>query len=323
MQKQYVRDLQEKDSVASVFLATDKVVAADKNGKPFMSLNLNDATGSINAKLWEKVDEYAQQFRSGDFVEVKGHVQLYQNRKQVVVHELRVASDDHVQLKDYVATGQVDPELLFTELLTLVRTMKDAHIQKLCEDVLNDPQFKVKFLNSPAAKTIHHAYRGGLIEHIVSICHLLEAVAKQYPELNRDLLIFGGIFHDIGKVWELEVANQISYSDSGRLVGHMGIACELIDQKAQRIMGFPSELRDILKHIVLSHHGKLEYGSPKLPMLPEAVVVAMIDELDSRMNTILTFMHEEVKSGERWTRFHPQLERYFYLDVLRKRLSET
>ena len=190
-------------------------------------------------------------------------------------------------------------------------------------DTLTAPDLTELLLKAPAAKTIHHAYRGGLLEHVLSITDLMRVIGAHYAWLDPDLLIFGAIYHDLGKLFELEITEGIHYTHSGRLVGHMAVACEMIDRFTAVQPDFPPKLKDCLKHIVLSHHGKLEYGSPKLPMFPEAMVVAMIDDLDSKMNTVFNFCKTEVQSlppGESWTHFHPGFERYFYLDFFRRRL---
>lgn len=319
MNSQYVESLKDKEAVTSVFLATEKQVGNDKNGKAFLSVNLSDSTGFINARLWDKVDELKSLFDAGDFVQVKGHVQVYQNRKQIIIHDIRKAPKELIGTKSFVSQSQSDPVQCLNDIESIVAQMKNEHIKQLLQDVLKDQEIYDLLLKTPAAKTIHHAYVGGLAEHILSICRTLQFIAKQYSELDEDLLIFGGIFHDLGKIWELSVVDGIKYTDKGRLVGHMAIACDLIEKKSGRILGFPEILKDLLKHIVLSHHGRLEYGSPKLPMLPEAVVVAMIDELDSKLNTILNFMKMELSTGEPWTKFHQQLDRYFYLEILRQK----
>lgn len=315
--KQFVRDLKDRDHVGSIFLATDKMVLTDRNGKTYMSFNLADASGSINARVWEKVEDWSKSFEPGDFVQVKGFVQTYQNRRQVIVQEIQRASQTDVALKDFVGAAVTDPNQMFDQLVKLAETLGEPNIRALTLAVLNDEEVKPRLLRAPAAKSIHHAYMGGLLEHVLSICQVMEFLATHYRFLNRDLLLFGAIFHDIGKVWELSIDEGIRYTDRGRLVGHMAIACELIDDKTRAIDQFPPSLKDVLKHIVLSHHGKLEYGSPKEPAFPEAMVVAMIDDLDSKLNTVLGFMRQELGSGESWTRLNPHFERYFYLDFLR------
>lgn len=315
--KQFVRDLKDRDAVTSVFLATDKMVLTDRNGKAYMTFNLVDSSGTINARIWDKVEDWARSFEAGDFVRIKGHVQTYQNRRQIVVHDIQKAAADQVALKDFVGAAVEDPMAMFERLKKIVASMEDEHIRVLIESAIADPEVKERLLRSPAAKSIHHAYLGGLLEHVVSICGVMEFLAKHYSFLNRDLLLFGAIFHDLGKVWELTIEDGIRYTDRGRLVGHMAMACELIDRGADQIKGFPILKRDILKHIVLSHHGKLEYGSPKEPALPEAMVVAMIDDLDSKLNTVVGFMRSELESNESWTRLHSKFDRYFYLEFLR------
>ncbi|NQZ02313.1 MAG: HD domain-containing protein [Bdellovibrionales bacterium] len=319
--KQFVKDLSDKDQIKSVFLAADKVSLSDRNGKRYLSVNLKDSSGSINARIWDNVDKIEPTFNSGDFVWVKGHVQVYQNRKQVVVHDLKPAGEEEVNLSDFVKESALSPDVLKERLEKYVKSIQDVHIRTLLENVFADDEIRSLIMKAPAAKSIHHAYMGGLLEHVISICDVMEKISDHYPMLNRDLLIFGAIFHDIGKVYELKIESGIQYTSKGRLVGHMGIACEFIDRFSESIDGFPDELNDILKHIVLSHHGRLEYGSPKLPAFPEAVVVNMIDDLDSKLNTIFGYMQAELEGGESWTRYHQGFDRYFYLDIFKKQLK--
>jgi 3'-5' exoribonuclease len=210
---------------------------------------------------------------------------------------------------------------MFSELIGIVEEIQDEQLKRLMLDVVNDSEVKVRLLSAPAAKTIHHAYVGGLLEHILSICGVMKFLGSHYNFLNQDLLYFGAIFHDIGKTWELDFKEGIQYTDKGRLVGHMNIACELVDRFSAKILGFKEDMKDTLKHIILSHHGRLEYGSPKRPKFLEALVVAMIDDLDSKLNTISQFMINELPSGESWSRYSQQFDRYFYLDFLRKKLD--
>jgi 3'-5' exoribonuclease len=240
---------------------------------------------------------------------------------QVIGQDIQKAQPGDFQIKDLIRSAAGDIGELRKKLDARIASVGDQHIRELLEKTIGDPEVSGALLKAPAAKSIHHAYLGGLLEHIVSILDVMESISKHYAFLNRDLLFFGAIYHDIGKIFELGFDNGIHYTDRGRLVGHMGIACEMIDEKSKTINSFPKELKDILKHIVLSHHGKLEYGSPKLPMLAEAVVVAMIDDLDSKLNTISQFLTSEASqlpSQEKWSRYHPGFERYFYLGYFKK-----
>ena len=321
-EKKFIRDLKDKEHFQSFFLVTDKNLGTDRNGKTYMSLQISDASGSMNARVFERVDELAGVFQNGDFIRLKGFVQSFQGRLQLIGQDVFKADPSEFQIGDLIRSTAGNLDDLTKKLRATIESLSDPFIKKLLQDVFADQEIEMLFVKAPAAKSIHHAYLGGLLEHVVSIMELMEALAKHYTFLNRDLLIFGAIFHDLGKIWELGFESGIQYTDRGRLVGHMGIACEIIDEKIAKIEGFPSELKDLLKHIVLSHHGKLEYGSPKLPMFPEVIMVAMIDDLDSKMNTISNFMTSEVSQlpkEQKWSRYHPGFERYFYLDFFRSK----
>jgi len=317
-----VKKLQDKDPIHDrAFLVKDKVKGMGKNGRAFLSLLIGDKTGHIDARVWDRVDEISDTFEAGDIVIIKGQVQVYMNRKQVIVHKLEKPDQHNYNKEDFLIAGKkVDAHAFYSELLQIVNQLKSTSIKQLLLDTLQDDEIKYLLVKSPAAKTIHHAWAGGLIEHIVSICRLMKGISAHYTFANYDLLIFGAIFHDLGKIWELEINNDmIQYTQKGRLLGHMQLACELIDKKTSRILGFPEDLKDILKHIVLSHHGKLEYGSPKRPKFIEAVLVAMIDDLDSKINTIQTFIETERETGESWSRYNEGFERYFFLESLKDR----
>ncbi|AHZ83506.1 HD domain-containing protein [Bdellovibrio bacteriovorus] len=319
MEKQTVQSLQDKSNVDSLFLVKEKTVSVGKNGRPFMGLQLGDATGTIDARLWDRVDELAREFEIGDILRVKGLVQIFQHRKQLIVHRLERVEASTVDMADFIPATARNAEDMMAELTQLVRSMKNDYLRQLVTDTLEDPEIRPMVLRAPAAKSIHHAWMGGLLEHILSICKIMDFMGTHYPFLNRDLLLFGAIFHDIGKVWELSYDNGISYTDRGRLIGHMQIACELIDKKSSRILGFSEELRDICKHIILSHHGKLEYGSPKRPKFLEAMVVAMVDDFDSKVATVKTLMDNERGSGEKWSRYSELFDRYFLLDDMNEK----
>jgi 3'-5' exoribonuclease len=322
--KRFIRELKEKDHATAVFLVHEKMTGKDRNGKVFLNMTVGDSSGTINARMFEKADAAVEAFEVGDPVWIKGFVQLFQNRRQLIVNEIRKASDGEFVMSDLVAQLGGDPTKLLAELIEWSSGLENEFIRRLLVETLNDPGVREILLKAPAAKTIHHAYRGGLVEHIHSIAEIMKVMASHYKFLHYDLLLFGAIYHDLGKVSELDISEGIHYTDTGRLVGHMAIACEMIDQRTAKIEGFPPELKDALKHIVLSHHGKLEYGSPKLPMFPEAIIVNMIDDLDSKMNTLFHFLKSEVESvpdGEKWTHFHQGFDRTFYLEFFRQKLK--
>lgn len=317
-----IKNFQDKEPIIErPFLVKDKVKGVGKNGKVFLSLLVGDKTGHIDARVWDRAEELSETFEVGDVILVKGVVQLYMNRKQIVVHKIDKPSQDQFDKNDFILEGRkIDSLAYFAELIQIVNQLQSSAIKQILLDSLQDDEIKKLLLKAPAAKTIHHAWQGGLLEHIVSICRLMKMISMHYNFVNYDLLVFGAIYHDLGKIWELDIDQDfIQYTQKGRLLGHMQLACELIDKKASRILGFPEDLKDILKHIVLSHHGKLEYGSPKRPKFMEAFIVAMIDELDSKISTLHSFMEAERQTGESWSRFNEGFERYFYLENLKDR----
>ncbi|MFP5518500.1 MAG: CRISPR-associated endonuclease Cas3'' [Bdellovibrionia bacterium] len=316
--KQWVNEFIDKLAVDSWYLVKDKHLGLGKNGKAFLAIIVGDKTGNIDARIWDRVDEVSSQFEIGDVVQIKGAIQVYQNRKQLVVHRLERIQPEVFPAEDLLPASKVNAQDLFVELHNIIKSVENEHIRQLLLGTIEDPEIKPLILKAPAAKSIHHAWEGGLLEHVVSILKVMNFIASHYQSLNRDLLIFGAIYHDIGKIWELSFDKNIGYTDRGRLIGHLYMGAELVEKKAAKILGFPEELKDILKHIVLSHHGKLEYGSPKRPKFLEALVVAMIDDLDSKISTVQTILeNERVNSVDKWSRYVDLFDRYFLLENLK------
>ncbi|MGK5086545.1 HD domain-containing protein [Bdellovibrionota bacterium FG-2] len=322
---QYVKDLlkdsKDKDPVHSPFLVKFSAVATGKNGKPYMNLVLCDKTGEIEARIWDDVNQYAGQVVRDALVLVEGKCQSYQGRKQVVIGRIQVLREDALNLKDYIPESSVDPEDLYRKLLGRMEQIQDPYYRALAESVLRDDQEIVDgFKKAPAAKSLHHAYRGGLLEHVVSVTKLLDAVSTHYGKwLDRDLMFLGGIFHDIGKIWELSYDRVTEYTTEGKLVGHLVMGVELVTEKIRELESVPGRLPGkfpqdkvlLIKHVILAHHGQLEYGSPKRPKCLEAWVVHMMDDMDSKVNSIAMFMEQDQTQG-RWTGLNRQHERFFY-----------
>ncbi|MFZ4403281.1 MAG: 3'-5' exoribonuclease YhaM family protein [Pseudobdellovibrionaceae bacterium] len=321
MDKQNISDLKDKESVDSFFLLQEKQMSLGKNGRPFLVLLLGDKTGVIDARVWDRVEEVNSELEVGSIVSVKGQVQLFQNRKQIIIHKIGRNENNQLKIEDFIPQSNIDTEALFAQLLVIVNGVQNPSLQQLLKNTINDVEIKSLLLRAPAAKTIHHAWIGGLLEHIVSICKLMNFIGEHYSFLNKDLLIFGAIFHDIGKIWELSFEKGFAYTDRGRLLGHMQLACELIDKKAAQILGFPADLKDICKHIILSHHGKMEYGSPKTPQFLEALVVAMVDDFDSKISTVKTLIEQDRTTGVGWSRYSEMFDRYFMLDDLKEKFK--
>jgi 3'-5' exoribonuclease len=318
---QFVKDLKEKDVVASPFLVKFSAVAVGKNGKPYMNLVFTDKTGDVEARLWEDVNQHIGQAVRDAFVLVEGRCQLYQGRKQVVVSRLQILREDEVNVKDYLSESTLDTDVLYKRLLGYVESMKDPYYRALAEAVMRDDADIIdRMKRAPAAKTVHHAYRGGLLEHVVSITAILDGLAKHYGKcVDRDLLFLGGFLHDIGKLWELSYDRVYDYTTEGKLIGHLVMGVEVVDRKIRELNDeqgrlpalFPEDKKLLIKHVILAHHGLLEYGSPKRPKCLEALIVHMIDDLDSKVNSIRGFIESDQTPG-RWTAFSRQYERFFY-----------
>lgn len=318
---QFIRDLKEKDNISSPFLIKFSAVAIDRNGKPYMNLVFMDRSGELEGKLWSDVPQFVGQAVSGVYAKVEGRCQLHQGRKQIVVSKLQILREDQVDPKDYETEGKLDVEALYRDLLGYVSTMQDPHYRALAEAVLrDDAEIVDRVKRAPAAKSVHHAYRGGLLEHVISITGILDALSKHYGKiLDRDLLFLGGFFHDIGKLWELSYDRVTDYTTEGRLIGHLVMGVELVEKKVRelesqegRLPGpFPEEKKLLVKHLILAHHGQLEYGSPKRPKCLEALIVHYIDDLDSKVNAIKTFLEQDQMPG-RWTGLNRMYERFFF-----------
>lgn len=318
---QFVKDLKDKDSIAAPFLIKFSATAVGKNGKPYMNLVFMDNSGEVEARLWEDVTQYVGQAVRDAFVFVEGRCQLYQGRRQVVINRLQVLREDEVDPKEYIAESELDPEALYGQLMGFVETMQDPFYRALAEAVLRDDADIVdRVKRAPAAKSMHHAYRTGLLEHVLSISTILDGLAKHYGKcVDRDLLFLGGFFHDIGKLWELSYDRVTDYTTEGKLIGHLVMGVELVDRKireleaqAGRLPGkFPEDKKLLVKHVILAHHGILEYGSPKRPKCLEALIVHMVDDLDSKVNAIRNFVTNDQTPG-RWTAMNRQFERFFY-----------
>jgi 3'-5' exoribonuclease len=318
---QFARDLKDKEPVATSFLVKFSAVGVDKNGRPYMNLVFMDKSGEVEGKAWDKVEDYTGQAVKDAFVWVEGRCQTYQGRKQVVVSKMQVLREDEVNFKDFIAESALDADALYAELMAFVESMQDPFYKELAYAVLRDDADIVdRVKRAPAAKSMHHAYKTGLLEHVVSITGILDALSKHYGKyLDRDLLFLGGFFHDIGKLWELSYDRVTDYTMEGKLIGHLVMGVELVERKVRELetqegrlpRKFPEEKKLLVKHVILAHHGHLEYGSPKLPHCLEALIVHMVDDLDSKVNAIRMFTEADQTPG-RFTALNRQFERFFF-----------
>ncbi len=312
MPKQYIADLKDRDTVDSVFMVKEKTMAMAKNGKPYMNLKFMDKSGEIDGKLWDNVDELDKRFQKGDFVQIRGTASLYMGKMQLVAKEIKRLEEEGVDLADFVPVSPVPLAEMQAELAHVVASLTNPHLKSLMESFTRDAAFMAGYCKAPAAKGMHHVYLGGLLEHSLSVVRLVEAVVPLYPDLNRDLLVVGALLHDLGKVAELAYERAFEYTDEGRLLGHISIGVELLTERIAQLPGFPRELAMLLKHMLLSHHGQYEYGSPKRPKTVEATILHYLDDMDSKINGIRSHIAKETAQGNRWTSHHRLYNLYFF-----------
>jgi 3'-5' exoribonuclease len=301
MKEIYVADVAkfENQAVIAYFAVTSKQLRSRKDGGQYMAVTLGDRTGQIESRMWENFAEAAPGFEQGDVVKVRAEVCRYNGRLQLNLEKLRRATADEFELADYVPQTRKNVEELWSSLVRSVDSFSDLSLQALVRSFLDDAVISAAFREAPAAKSLHHAWMGGLLEHVVSLMGICELAAQHYPEINRDLLLTGVILHDIGKLEELRWGTSFDYTLEGQLVGHITLGIAMIEKKLAMLPDFPPRLRMLVEHMVLSHHGKLEFGSPKLPMIPEAVLLHYLDDLDAKMHTIRSeFERHETQGGE-------------------------
>jgi 3'-5' exoribonuclease len=309
MKSPYVGNLVPNETVTAQFLVLSKEIRQKKTGEPYLSLHLSDRTGEIEAKMWDNVAEVMHTFDRDDFVKVKGFAQVYQNRSQFTIHRLRRLEEHEVDFADFFPCSERDPKEMWDELQSIIRSLQDPHLRALLQTVFSDERLAAMYRMAPAAKNIHHACRGGLLEHVLSLCALSRLVAPHYKEIDLDLLITGAILHDIGKVEELSYTRSFGYSADGQLLGHIVLGVRLLGNAFGKLPEFPHRLRVLVEHIIISHHGELEFGSPKVPAFPEALLLHHLDNLDSKMNAVRNALKRDGHIDGEFTGWVASLER--------------
>ena len=313
MAKTFIADLTDGQTVMSYFLARQIQVRQRRTGEPYLSLTLADRTGEVSAVLWEGVDERVRELAEGDIVKVQGVLGSYQGGRQLTLSRLRKATPEEIALEDYLPRSEQDPAVLLAKLDEAVEAFRDAHLKRLLCGLLEDPPIRNALATAPAAKTIHHAMLGGLVEHTVSVVGLCRLLADYYPALNRDLLCAAAILHDLGKIRELTWDRVIDYTDAGRLLGHITLGAMLVEERIRAIPDFPPPLATSLLHCILSHHGELDWGSPKRPKTLEAIVLHYAEDLDGKVNAFLNFSARYPDPQHPgWTQFNKAMDRFLY-----------
>jgi 3'-5' exoribonuclease len=309
MKPTYVADLQAEQNVTSFFLVCDKEVRSTREGKPFLRLELGDRTGTVEARMWDNFEAAAGTIERDDFVKVQARVEVYRNKTQLALDRLRRAEPGEVDPADYFPHTTEDVEALYAKLREYVAGVGNPWLRRLLESVVEDPTIVPKLKRAPAAKTMHHACLGGLIEHVVSLCGLARVVAAHYPEADADLLMTGAILHDIGKIDELSYDRSFGYTTEGVLLGHIIMELEMLNKKMDAIEGFPPTLRTLVQHLIISHHGQYDFGSPKLPMFREALLLHYLDDLDSKMGAARATLAASDKAEGDWSAWNAALAR--------------
>jgi len=293
----------------STFLVVSKQLKPKRNGGDYLALVFCDRTGHLEAKMWDNIGQFLDKFEADEVVQVKGYVNRYNGRPQFIVHSIGRVRPEDVDFGDFLPKTDKDIDELWRQLTGFVSDVRDPYLHALLEAFLSDGDIASAYRIAPAAKTLHHAYIGGLLEHVVSLLNLCALASRNYPYINRDLLYAGAFLHDIGKIHELTYARSFGYSTRGQLLGHMIIELEMLQAKIALVPGFPDELKTLLEHILISHHGQYEFGSPKLPMFPEALMLHYLDDLDSKMESMQAQCVRAHDNLGAWAGYSPSLAR--------------
>ncbi|QDT01205.1 3'-5' exoribonuclease YhaM family protein [Adhaeretor mobilis] len=317
MERQFVSQLGHNSPVQQVFLASDKQLRPNRNGNLYLQVELSDRSGMVQARQWNASEEDYKAFENGDYVYVDGATQLFQGNVQLIATRIRRAREDEVDEADYMTLESTTINEMRTRFVEIMRGIKSAPVARLAAAFLDDEAFMDKFCRAPAGMKNHHAYQGGLLDHVLSLAELSLLVAPRYPNLDGDKLLLGVFLHDAAKVDELTYERDIAYSDEGQLLGHMAMALTMVDQKAAEAvkkdgMPLPDKLLVEIKHMIISHHGKYEYGSAKLPMTLEAVALHHLDNLDAKMASFTQLMKDCPNVDSPWTQYFSQIGRKLY-----------
>jgi 3'-5' exoribonuclease len=317
MTRRYVNQLANGESVDQVFLVADKQLRANRQGNLYLHLDLRDKTGAVGARLWNATEDLARRFEPGDYLGTRGKVQVFQGALQLILSHIEVVDASQIEHEDFLPQPSRDVGKLTVKLREILFRMSNPHLRALAECFLIDDEFLRKFTTAPAGIKNHHAYQGGLLEHVVTLMTIAERIADLYPDLDTDLLITGIFLHDVGKIDELSYDRAFSYTDEGQLVGHLVMGVELLNSKIAQTADltgepFPTELLLRLKHMIVSHHGTGEFGSPKVPMTPEAIALHQLDNLDAKLHLFTREIRDDPGRESNWTPFQQSLGRRLF-----------
>ncbi len=314
MAKPLVSDLNVGDDIAAPFVIKEMNLAPfrNKSGK-YLNLVLGDRSGQITARMWDNAEPAAAKLQVGQVVAVKGHVEEYQGQPQIIVRTLKPCSPDEYDPDDFVPSSQRSEEEMLEQLHANIAEVDNEHLRALLEEIFGDEELLARFATAPGGKSLHHAYRGGLLEHTLNVVELVKKAQELHLQLDRDMLIAAGLLHDLGKVYELEGELAYEYSDVGGFVGHVVLTDRLVTDKIAQVPQFPLGLADLLCHALLSHHGQREWGAPVVPATPEACALHYADNLDARVQGFQSIIDQYQDQSDRWSRYHPYFERRIFV----------
>ena len=310
MKTSFVTDLGTEQNITTFFLVHEKEIRNTREGKSYLRLELGDRSGTIEARMWDQFDAAVKDINRDDFVKVQARVEIYRNRPQLSLQNLRLAKPEEIDLADFLAHTKEDVGKMYAQLLEYAGCIANPWLKKLTTGILNDPKIAARYKRAPAAKVMHHAYLGGLLEHVIGLCGLAKQIAAHYPELNVDLLLTAAILHDVGKLGELCYERAIGYTVEGQLLGHIVMEFETVSKAIDAIDGFPPNLKTVVQHLLISHHGQYEFGSPKLPMIREAMAFHYMDDLDSKLAAVRAALALDTGEPE-WSAYSGALGRKF------------
>jgi 3'-5' exoribonuclease len=310
--KVFVSDIQPGQEVESTFVIEQKELRTARNGNTFLTLKLRDRTGRLTGRVWERAEELGRTVSAGTVVRIRGRSETYRDELQLSIVNMAPVPAEAIRPGDYLPVSPIAPESLWKDLTDLMLQVERRPLRELLRRIFSDPEIADRFKKAPAAKSMHHAYLGGLLEHTVAVARLADRICGLYGELDRDLLLAGALLHDIGKIREFTYDLVIDYSPVGRLVGHMVLGAEILEDKLQGIRGFPEEDALLLKHLILSHHGQTEFGAVQPPMTREAVALHFADDLDAKMNNLTRILEESEGTDGLWTAYQPLHNRFFF-----------
>ena len=307
-----IAGMREGEWVEELFLVKGKQLSLRKDGKPYLMLKVCDRTGVIDSKLWDNVDEFSNKFSVDHFVKIKGIITSYQGAKEINIKSIEKVEEDVVDLKDFITVSKYDTDEMEKRLYAIISNIKNPHLNKLLTLFYEDKEFMELFKTAPAAKDIHHAFLSGLLEHSLEVADLCADIKKRYEDVDIDLLVTGAILHDIGKIRELKYKRSLDYTDEGRLIGHILIGVGMAEEKIQLIEDFPPKLSMLVKHLIISHQGTYEWGSPKMPQTLEAIILHNLDDLSAKVNIVRKAVQADSTEKGDFSSFNKPLGRYLY-----------